>query len=96
MKAKRASIVLGGMLVAGLVLGATASPAEAQCYPAYGYYYAPPVYAAPAPVYVPPPVVYAPPPVYYPHYRAYSYRSYYPRYYHPRRSFGFGFSYFRR
>ncbi len=95
----RKLIAVGCVVAAGLALGASALPANAQC---YSYYYPAPAYVAPAPVYVaPPPVVYTPPAVVYPApvYRTYSvYRSYpaYRHYYYPRhRSFSFGFGYSR-
>lgn len=92
-------IFIGCMiLVTGLVLGAAATPAQAQCHGGgYGYYSAPPTYYSPPPVYyAPPSVVYAAPaPVYYaPSYRGFgghfSYRSGHGHYSHGR-SFGFGF-----
>ena len=99
MTAKKASMTVVSVLLAGLAFGIAADSAKAGCHGSYGgygygYSYAPSYYYAPAPVYVAPPV-YAPP-VYYSapaYYAPRYYGGYYPRYGHHHRSFAFGFSY---
>jgi hypothetical protein len=98
-------IALGCVAVAGLVLTAGATTANAQY---YTYYHPAPVYVAP--VYAPAPVVYAPPPVVYarpavvcrppvvyaaPVYRSYRVYGGYHGHHHHHRSFSFGFGYTR-
>jgi hypothetical protein len=105
MKAKN-SLLLGGVLLAGLSFAAFAPPAQAQGYAFFGPTCAPaPVYVTP-PVVVHPPVVVRPAPVVYAprvHHRVFV-RRYRPvirhrfvhrPYRHHHRSFhlGFGFSY---
>ncbi len=98
MTAKKTSITVGTLLLAGLAFGMTTDIASAgRCGGGYYYggpaYYAPPVYYAP-PAYYAPPVYYYPGPTYYvPQYSYGSYGGYYAPYRH--RSFSFGFGYYR-
>ena len=103
MTAKKTSMTVVSLLLAGLAFGATADSAKAEChgsYGGYGYSYGPSYYYAPAPVYAAPPV-YAPPVYYYSaptyyaprYYPSYSYGGYYPRHHRHHGSFSFGFGY---
>jgi hypothetical protein len=90
MAANTSMTMLAGLAIAGLVGGAAAVPAEAQCYTSSYYYAGAPVVVAPAPVYMAPaPVYVAPAPVVY-HRPAYyvtthvGYSGGYPRWHHYR------------
>ena len=111
MSTKNLSILLVGLLVAGVYLGIGAKPVQAQCVVYPGTYVSGPVFFAPVPpVYVTPaPVYVVPRPVYVvPSYRSYGFVSwggvhrhvYHRRHYcraprHYGRGFGFSFGFCR-